>query len=39
MVITFKKGSENPKDLVPEGQHVYIIPNLRRKDEARQGDS
>ena len=32
MVIAFKKRSENTKDVVSEGLHVYIISNLRVKN-------
>ena len=32
MVIAFKKQSENPKDLVLEILHVYVISNLRDKN-------
>ena len=32
MVIAFKKRLENPKDVVSEGLHVYVISNLRDKN-------
>ena len=35
MVIAFKKRSENPKDIVSEGLHVYVVSNLRRDKNTR----
>ena len=37
MVIAFTKRSENPIDVVSEGLHAYVIPNLR-EHKVKQGD-
>jgi hypothetical protein len=33
MVIALKKRPENPKDVVSESLHVYVISNLRDKNK------
>ena len=40
MMIAFKKRSENIKDLVLEGRHLYVTSNLRDLNtRSKQGDS